>query len=141
MNKRESNLERLDKIFAKTDGHCHLCSRKLVRSKYGKSGTGAWHIEHSNPRANGGTDHLNNLFPAHATCNREKGVLHTRVVRKKYGNTRAPLSAKRKQQIRQDNAILYGGLGTVAGAFGGPLTALLLGGLGVWFGNEQCPKK
>jgi len=48
----------LDRIFLRTDGRCHLCPEgRLCRSNYGKLGTrGAWEVEHSKARANGGTD-------------------------------------------------------------------------------------
>lgn len=56
---------RLKQIYSKTDGYCHLCHRKLILKNYAKGGIkGGWHIEHSRPKANGGTDHLNNLYAA-----------------------------------------------------------------------------
>ncbi|MES9868042.1 MAG: HNH endonuclease [Candidatus Thiodiazotropha sp. LLP2] len=66
--------EKLNKIFEKTRGKCHLCHKQLAFKNYGVIGNhGAWEIEHSKPKSKGGTDHLNNLFPACIRCNREKG--------------------------------------------------------------------
>ena len=55
--------DRLNLIYDKTHGCCHLCHKKLAFINYGIYGAkGAWHIEHSKAKANGGTDHLNNLY-------------------------------------------------------------------------------
>jgi hypothetical protein len=65
---------RLNDIYDRTTGRCHLCGKRLAFHNYGCHGTrGAWHIEHSVPRANGGTDHVNNLYPGctiYALCAR-----------------------------------------------------------------------
>ena len=93
--------ERLQKIFKKTDGNCHICHSKLSFSNYGSHGAkGAWEVERSKPKSKGGSDNLNNLFAAHISCNREKGTLHTKTARSQYGYTRAPYSKKKKQTIR-----------------------------------------
>ena len=135
------DLERLRRIYDKTDGCCHLCHCKLAFSNHGLHGTrGAWHVEHSTAKANGGTNHLNNLFPACITCNLEKGTLHTRTVRSRNGIYRAPLSKKRKVQIRSNNTasgvILGGTIGAVFGP-GGILIGAFLGGV---IGNRNSPK-
>lgn len=63
----------LDRIFTTTAGRCHLCHRRLARKNYGADGQrGAWEVDHSLPRARGGSDHGNNLRPAHIACNRSK---------------------------------------------------------------------
>src|SRR5438552_2951715 len=96
--------ERLRAIYIKTDGCCHLCHRKLSFTNYGKRNMkGAWHIEHSIPKANGGTNHLNNLFASCICCNHEKGTRHTQTIRKINGVTRAPYSKIKKERIRQEN--------------------------------------
>jgi 5-methylcytosine-specific restriction endonuclease McrA len=90
----------LTKIYVRTNGKCHLCHKKLSFTNYGQGGAkGAWEVEHSIPRANGGTDHLNNLFPAHIGCSREKGTYTSRTARSWNGRTRAPISKERKAQI------------------------------------------
>lgn len=129
--------ETLDRIFEKTDGRCHICWSALARSNYGSLGRrGVWEVEHSVPRANGGTNRLNNLFPAHVSCNRSKGTSSTRSARATYGNTRAPRSRAKQDEARVENTAI----GAVAG---GILTAVLLPELwiagaivGALFGNS-----
>jgi len=106
--------EQLEKIFGRTDGKCHICAKKLTFSNYGQcEGRGKWEVEHSNARANGGTDHLNNLYAACISCNRSKGAGSTRAARAANGRTRAPYSAKRKAEVTQGNTI-GGGLAGLA---------------------------
>lgn len=78
--------DRLNRIYYKTDGYCHLCGKKLSRNNYGSNGSkGAWEVDHSIAKANGGTNHLNNLFPACIPCNNEKGTYHKQTIRKRKG--------------------------------------------------------
>ena len=103
--------EKLDKVFKRTDGHCHICRKRLVRKNYGKvSGRGIWEVEHSNPRSKGGTDRLNNLYAACVSCNRSKGNSATRSARANNGFKAAPLSRKAKAK----NAALAGTGGAIA---------------------------
>lgn len=91
--------EQLEVIFDKTCGQCHICRKRMCFSNYGQFGRrGAWEVEHSNPRANGGTHNLNNLYAAHMRCNRSKGKCSTRSARTRYGYRGAPFSEKRKEQ-------------------------------------------
>jgi 5-methylcytosine-specific restriction endonuclease McrA len=134
---------RLQKIYQKTDGYCHICHKKLSFSNYGVNGAkGCWHVEHSIPLAKGGSDHLNNLFPACIACNIEKGTKPTKTERSKYGNTRAPFSKKKKDKIRYSNtvsgAFVGGGIGLAAGGPVGGLIGCVVGSL---IGNENSPKK
>lgn len=119
----------LDAIFARTDGRCHICWKGLARVNYGQIGKkGAWEVEHSVPRANGGTDHGNNLFPAHIRCNRSKGDGSSRAARAAHGRTRAPLSRAKQDKARAENVIAY----TVIGGLGAALLApelLVLGAI------------
>lgn len=72
----------LSAIYDRTSGYCHICRKKLAFSNYACSGErGAWEVEHSVPRAAGGTDRLNNLFAACIDCNRSKGACSTRSCR------------------------------------------------------------
>lgn len=136
------NLQRLRKIYSKTDGNCHICHRKLKFSNHGARGNnGAWHIEHSTPKAFGGSDHLNNLYAACIDCNMEKGVLSSRTIRNSYGNTRAPYSKAKKKQIKENNivtGILVGGL---VGRIGGPFGVMLGATIGGLIGAENSPRK
>lgn len=83
---RNMDRERVNRIYDKTGGYCHLCNKKLSRTNYGVHGAkGSWHVDHSKAKANGGTHHLNNLFPACISCNIEKGTLHKSTIRKRKG--------------------------------------------------------
>lgn len=96
------NVERQRKIFDKTDGRCHICRKKLVFEQYGSVGdSDDWEVEHSRPKAKGGTDHLNNLYASCIPCNRSKGASSTRVARQKHGNKAALLSKgdRRKNMV------------------------------------------
>ena len=135
--------EKINKVYYKTDGYCHICHKKLSLTNYGKRGAkGAWHIEHSKAKANGGTDHLNNLFPACISCNEDKGVMHTKTARVYNGQTRAPYSKKKKEAIKRNNqdagTLVGGSLGFIVG---GPPGALLGGIIGRAIGKSNSPKK
>ncbi|MEM4729066.1 MAG: HNH endonuclease signature motif containing protein [Thermoplasmata archaeon] len=68
--------ERIQAIYDKTEGHCRYCGKRLSINNYGmRDATGGWVIDHSIPLSRGGTDHMNNLFPACYDCNEEKGEL------------------------------------------------------------------
>ena len=138
------NQERKIAIYNKTNGCCHICHKKLALKNHGKNNEkGAWHIEHSRARANGGTDHLNNLFAACIPCNLEKGVLHTRTARKRNGTTRAPHCKAKKEQIRNDNAVKGGAIGLLTTALFGLNPAVIIGVtfLGVIIGNDIPVKR
>lgn len=120
--------ERRRSIFNRTHGNCHICHGRLAFSNYGAQnaiGT-AWEVEHSVPKALGGTERLNNLYAAHVTCNRQKGTMPTRSMRAQYGVTRAPHSKAKKDQMRDENMLGAGGAGMVIGGLlGGPPGALI----------------
>jgi len=78
--------DRLNAIYDKTGGYCHLCNKKLSFTNHGRHGTkGAWHVDHSKAKAKGGTNHMNNLYPSCISCNIEKGTLHKTTIRKRKG--------------------------------------------------------
>ncbi|PWG61184.1 HNH endonuclease [Spiribacter halobius] len=115
---------RLRQIFERTQGRCHLCRRPLAFSNHGRSGhRGAWEVEHSIPRSRGGTNRLNNLYAAHITCNRSKGVRSTSAARRRHGYRAAPRSAN---TVRRD-ASLGGVVGALIGAALVPPHVRLLG--------------
>jgi 5-methylcytosine-specific restriction endonuclease McrA len=104
--------EKLQRIYDRTDGRCHICSRQVVWKNYGALGArGAWEVDHSVPRAAGGTDRLSNLLPAHTRCNRAKQASSSQSARSQYGRRRAPLSAERRRAARVGNGIIGVGLG------------------------------
>jgi hypothetical protein len=137
------NTERLNAIYDKTDGYCHLCHRKFAFKNYGiRNAKGGWHIEHSIARANGGTDHLNNLYAACIPCNEDKGIQHTRSVRNRNGVTRAPHCRTKKQQIRESNSTVMGSIGLLIGSgLGGPVGAFIGAVIGSEIGKGMSPKK
>lgn len=78
------NTSRLQRIFDKTGGRCEYCRTELIWSGYGSpEDFGSWEVDHSVPQSKGGTDHLNNLFPACTECNRKKGDMTGQAFRRK----------------------------------------------------------
>jgi hypothetical protein len=135
--------ERLDRIFNRTSGYCHICHRKLCRNNYGKLGArGAWEVEHSIPQCNGGTHHGNNLFAAHIICNRKKGRLTSRTARNWNGKSRAPMSIARREEAKDENTLLGAVAGGLAGfSLGGPVGAIVGALAGSQCGRTLNPDK
>ncbi len=132
--------EELHGIFHRTSGYCHICHGRLALRNYGVIGArGAWEVEHSNPRALGGTDRLNNLYAAHIPCNRRKGATSTRSARGRHGISRAPLSTAKANQIKTDNALLGAAAGATIGAAAGPPGMLFGALIGACMGYEIDP--
>ncbi|SRR5713226_9558272 len=131
----------LRQIYDRTSGYCHLCGRKLSFTNYGRSGEkGAWHVEHSVPRAKGGTDHGNNLYPACISCNLEKDTFATKTARGWNGRSRAPLSREKRKQARVNNAVAGGVIGGIVGAaVFGPVGAAIGAGVGAKIGHGIKP--
>ena len=68
--------ETLNDIYDKTDGYCRYCGKKIAWKNYGqRDERGAWEVDHSVPKALGGTDYFHNLWPACIECNRMKGTM------------------------------------------------------------------
>lgn len=134
--------DRLNAIYGRTSGYCHICGKKLAFTNYGCYGLrGAWEVEHSLPRVNGGSDRLCNLYAACISCNRRKRHFTTRTARRWNGRTRAPLSVSRRERAKAENALAGAGLGLLLGAPFGGLGAIagpLLGGL---LGSKQNPDR
>jgi len=132
----------LSAVYDRTAGRCHICHKKLAYTNHGKSGErGAWHVEHSHPRARGGTSHLNNLYPACIKCNLEKGTIISRTARGWNARKRAPLSRERLRQSREANTLGGGLTGVCLGAMvGGPPGALLFGLAGLFIGSNVDPE-
>ncbi len=133
--------QRQGEIYARTDGHCHICRKKLARKNYGVlNSRGAWEVEHSNPRAKGGSDRLNNLYPACISCNRSKGASTTSSARNKNGFKTAPLSRQKKTR----NAWLGGAGGLIVGrillAPLGPFGLIAGVAIGALVGNNHEPE-
>src|SRR5207248_2052139 len=124
----------LRKIYDRTSGKCHLCGKKLAFTNYAEHGArGSWEVEHSKPRVLGGTDHGNNLFAAHITCNRSKCDSSTRATRALHGRTRAPLSVLKRKEAIAENTVVGAGIGAViGGVIAGPPGAWIGGGIGAY---------
>jgi len=119
-------------IYDRTSGKCHICGKQLAFTNYAAFGDkGAWEVEHSNARVRGGTDRLNNLYPACIYCNRSKGAVTTRTARAWEGRTRAPLSREKRKSAKRENAFLGGAVGFLAGA---ALAGTPLGWIGLGIG-------
>lgn len=105
------DVEQFERFFGKTNERCHICRSQLSFNNYGKTDARrAWEVEHSVPRAKGGTDHLNNLYAACVTCNRSKGSSMTISARAKNGYECAPFS----KSMKMGNALIGGVVGTLA---------------------------
>lgn len=125
-------------IYDRTSGCCHICWKKLAFTNYGALGArGAWEIEHSMPRAAGGTDRLNNLYASCIPCNRAKQDGSTRAARAGEGRTRAPLSRGKRAEERTKNTVVGGVAGALlGGALLGPPGALIGAGIGAAIGKS-----
>jgi len=53
------------KVYQKTDGRCAYCGEPIDPNE-------DWQPDHYIPLCQGGTDNLNNLWPAHRSCNASK---------------------------------------------------------------------
>lgn len=130
----------LNRIYDRTDGYCHLCCKKLSFINYARQGfRGAWEVEHSVPLSRGGTNHLNNLYPACISCNRFKAAQSSRAVRSSYGRRRAPFSRIRKEQIRKSNASTCGVVCGLLGSLVGPWGTAIGAAVGVEIGRNINP--
>lgn len=136
--------DELRKIYDRSSGMCHICGKNVAFTNYADAtpdARGAWEVEHSNPKAKGGTDRLNNLYPACIACNRSKGTQSTRTVRARNGKTRAPLSREKREIAKRKNAIIYGlGAGCIAYILCPP-AALLAGLVAMCIGYKKNPDR
>jgi len=125
--------EELAEILKKTDGRCHLCRKgRLSVQSYGSR----WELDHSVPRAWGGTNRQSNLLPAHVRCNRSKQDRSTRSVRAENGFSKRPLSREEQGSARMKNTLTGAGVcAVVGGLLGGPPGALIGGALGCLLGH------
>lgn len=138
----------LSRIYDRTRGRCHICGKKLSFVNYASPGARAsWEVEHSNPRARGGTNYLSNLYPACIDCNRSKGTVSSRTARGWHGRLRAPLSLEKRQRLRVRNALLgglmLGAIGALTASRSGAARggALLGAALGAGLGSVVDPER
>lgn len=132
----------LRRIYDRTDGYCHICHRKLALKNYGVlDARGGWEVDHSRARANGGSNHGNNLYAACTSCNRQKSDHHTRTARSWNGTTRAPFSKAEKKAIRKERTAIGAFIGGCVGLIAGPAGMVIGAGLGGAIGNSVRPPK
>jgi hypothetical protein len=133
--------EELTVIYDRTSGKCHVCRKKLAFTNYGIPGSrAAWHVDHSNPRARGGSGRLNNLYAACIGCNCSKGARSTKSVRSRLGHTRAPVSREKRTAAKELASLVGGGFGAYAGGkLFGPWGALVGGLGGAALGEKHDP--
>lgn len=124
-------------IYDKTNGRCHICHSRVALSNYGAVGErGAWEVEHSVPKSRGGTDHMNNLYPACVACNRDKSSSTTRTARRWNETTRAPFSKEKRLAMRRENTATGAVIGAICGVVGGPPGIALGALIGAAIGDE-----
>jgi hypothetical protein len=129
-------------VYNRTSGCCHLCHGPLSYCNYGNHGAcGAWEIDHSVPRAQGGTDHLNNLYAAHTSCNRAKQARSSASVRRENGHARPPMSDAAMRKLKEGDAWTgaFSGavLGLRFGGFPGMLIGAAIGAAGAYAVNRR----
>ena len=130
----------LNAIYDRTSGYCHICGKKLSFVNYAKLGRrGSWEVEHSKPKAKGGTSYLSNLSAACIACNRSKGTKQTRTARRKHGRSRAPLSVTGRRTAKRDQAMVAGALGATVGSVFGPGGTIIGAALGAKLGYDRNP--
>ena len=61
-------------VWLKAGGICHVCGMTMLRSLRGINHPLAWVVDHVIPLARGGSDHPDNMLPAHRVCNRIKSA-------------------------------------------------------------------
>ncbi len=123
--------DQLIEIFDRSGGQCHLCDKQVAFTNYACAGArGAWEVDHSRPKAHGGSCRLNNLRAACIDCNREKGTLTTRTVRRRNGLQRAPLSRQKRLEGQRWNTLGGVALGVIG-------AALLIGAARAWSGRKR----
>jgi hypothetical protein len=132
----------LQRIYDRTRGYCHICGKKLSFTNYARPRKkGAWEVEHSVPRAKGGTDHGNNLFAACIDCNRTKSNLTSKTARSWHGRTKAPLSREQRERARRSNTIGGAVIGGLVGLIGGPPGVVVGSVIGAGIGNLLNPEQ
>jgi len=134
--------DQLNKIFDRTSGYCHICHKKLALKNYGLFGARAsWEVEHSTPQAKGGTDRLNNLYPACISCNRAKRDSSTASARARNGKSKAPLSAEKRRKAKAGNSLTGGAIGALVGLVAGPVGSIVCALYGAHIGYNANPDK
>ena len=135
--------ELVEFVGLKRRERCHLCGGLICLHHYGVTAPTGWEIDHDVPRAAGGDDDLDNLEPAHVSCNRSKQALPSEVFRARLGLDRAPMSVDELLDSQRDHRTAGGVVGAFVGAAidkEKPGRGALVGGLiGVLLGAAIAP--
>lgn len=78
------------KIFLANDGRCHLCTRKIAQGD-------DWIVEHPKARGLQGSDHIQDMKPAHVDCHKPKTAAEIAIMRKADRMGKAHLGIKRRK--------------------------------------------
>jgi len=72
----EDDLDDVEWVYYRTDGHCFYCGKGIVLDNRGAVGRrGAWELDHFIPFSRGWSDETYNLVPACIDCNTRKSDL------------------------------------------------------------------
>ena len=123
--------EELRRIFASTNGRCHITHKALSFRNYGKlKVSGGWEVDHSRPLARGGTNHFNNLRPICIRVNRQKQDRPARALRAEYGKSGPPRSRAQEEKSADGWDTFFKVVGGVAlTAVAAPLGIAFIAGL------------
>ena len=81
-------IKELRQLVIDTYGiECHICHELIDISKPAGDPY-SMHLDHVVPRKYGGSNHIDNLRPAHAICNMQKGAKLETHRRRRYRNAR-----------------------------------------------------
>jgi hypothetical protein len=110
------NDDLVEFVGLKRRERCHLCGGLICLHHYGVTAPTGWEIDHDVPRAAGGDDDLDNLEPAHVSCNRSKQALPSDLFRAQFGLDRPPMSVEELLDAQRDHRTVGGVVGAMIGA-------------------------
>lgn len=137
-----------DQVFARSEGKCQLCGRKIAETRYGdRSSPYGWEIDHIKALSKDGhPTHLNNLQAACWSCNVKKSNSANSEALRDNGRSRPPLSKKKESAARTKQTyagglVGGGGLGIAALVLGAPVLPLVAVGavVGATIGYSSKP--
>ncbi len=139
---RRYTQDDLARIFDRCSGRCHLCHGPLALYAYGRTDDPrGWEVDHSVARKRGGSDRLQNLFPAHPACNRSKRTANSRAFRLSKGHRYAPLSVNERRKAKARNAVGVGAACWLVASLFWPPLRILAAISGAALGHEADPDR
>lgn len=75
MKRKSISLSMRKKVWEKTGGRCHFCGKGL---------RGRWVVDHIRPVKRNGPSELKNYLPSCSTCNRLRGALNSKQIKKAF---------------------------------------------------------